>query len=316
MVLAAAMADPGAMNEQTDTIDAPAFPPPPPPAGTPPAPQRRWYQLPVARDPSDRKVGGVVSGLSRTYGFDVRTTRIAVLIATVVLPVLIVLYLAAWMLLPDTPQDATSFEHIVRDRRRMPVYIAIGIVLLAGGVGSFSSWFFFGGVSWGFALVAIGVLLWAAPGLTRSSNASNATNATAGSTVVPPPPTPTTTFTDAPVVTDAQTFSERPTTVQSSVASTLWTGGAPLTMTDVRPRRKRRPIASLVTLAVLAFIGIAAAGDALDWWNIPVLTTVVVSLIGTAVGAVISAIVNRSWIALPVVPLLAVVTTGLLITHP
>ena len=35
---------------------------------------------PIARDPQDHKLGGVIAGLSRTYGFDVRTTRIAVAI--------------------------------------------------------------------------------------------------------------------------------------------------------------------------------------------------------------------------------------------
>lgn len=71
-----------------------------------------------------------------------------------------------------------------------------------------------------------------------------------------------------------------------------------------------------MALAVVAFIGVASAGDALDWWDISVLTTLIVSLISTAVGAIVSAIVNRSWMALPLVALLAVVTTGLFITHP
>ena len=71
-----------------------------------------------------------------------------------------------------------------------------------------------------------------------------------------------------------------------------------------------------MALAVVAFIGVASAGDALDWWDISVLTTLIVSLVSTAVGATVSAIVNRSWMALPLVALLAVVTTGLFITHP
>jgi hypothetical protein len=87
-------------------------------------------------------------------------------------------------------------------------------------------------------------------------------------------------------------------------------------MGDIRTKRRRRPVASLVTLAVLAFIGIAAAGDALGWWDIPVLTVIVVSLIATTVGVIISAIVNRSWIGLPLVAFLGVITTGLLITQP
>lgn len=296
MVENAAMADPDLMDEQTVTIEAPSFPPPaPPPSG----PSRRWYQLPVSRDPDDHKVGGVIGGLSRSYGFDVRTTRIAVAVATLVLPVIIVLYLAAWVLLPARPAEAVSLEHIVRDRRRVPLYVAMGIVLIAGGVGSFGSWFYFGGVPWGLGLIAVGVLLWAAPSLGRSAD---------GATTSPlPPPTPGTTGTFG-TTTDATT----------GTTTGMWASDAtrPLQVDDVRPRRKRRPVGSLVTLAVLAFVGVASAGDALGWWDIPVLTTLLVSLISTAVGIVISAIVNRSWMGIPLIAILAVVTTGLLITHP
>jgi hypothetical protein len=88
-------------------------------------------------------------------------------------------------------------------------------------------------------------------------------------------------------------------------------------MDDVRrPRRRRYPVASSAVLAVLLFIGTAAAGNALDWWSIPALAIVVVSLLGTAAGAIAGAIVNRSWLTLSVLPMLAIATTGLLVTQP
>ncbi len=300
------MADPDGMDEQTVTIDAPAFPPPAPPAG----PKPRWYQLPVARDPSDKKLGGVIAGLSRTYGFDVRTTRIAVAISTLVLPIIAIAYVAAWVLLPKRPEEAMSLEQIVRDRRRVPLYVAIGLVLVAGGVGSFGSWFFLGGFSWGVGLIAVGVLLWVAPGLMRSNNQADRPT---GSATPPPPSSPASPM---PVADTPTTVTTVTTAALSTTPGSPWSAARPLQIDDIRPRRRRRPVGSIVALAVVAFIGVASAGDALDWWDISVLTTLIVSLVSTAVGATVSAIVNRSWMALPLVALLAVVTTGLFITHP
>ncbi len=300
------MADPDGMDEQTVTIDAPAFPPPAPPAG----PKPRWYQLTVARDPSDKKLGGVIAGLSRTYGFDVRTTRIAVAISTLVLPIIAIAYVAAWVLLPKRPEEAMSLEQIVRDRRRVPLYVAIGLVLVAGGVGSFGSWFFLGGFSWGVGLIAVGVLLWVAPGLMRSNNQADRPT---GSSSPQPPSSPASPM---PVADTPTTVTTVTTAALSTTPDSPWSATRPLQIDDIRPRRRRRPVGSIVALAVVAFIGVASAGDALDWWDISVLTTLIVSLISTAVGAIVSAIVNRSWMALPLVALLAVVTTGLFITHP
>jgi phage shock protein PspC (stress-responsive transcriptional regulator) len=304
------MADPDGMDEQTVTIDAPPFPPPAPPTG----PKPRWFQLPVSRDPSDDQVGGVISGLSRTYGFDVRTSRIAVAISTLVLPIIAIFYVAAWVLLPKRPDEAMSFEQIIRDRRRVPLYIAIALVIVAGGVGSFGSWFFLGGASWGVGLIAIGVLLWVAPGLMRGDGDSDRP-----SDATTPPPSPATTVFPAgsPATGTSATGTSATGTVDTgTVADRPWTTARPLQIDDIRPRRRRRPVGPIVALVVLAFIGIASAGDALDWWDIPVLTTLVVSVISIAVGAIVSAIVNRSWVSLPLAAMLAPIAVGLLITQP
>lgn len=293
------------MDEQTVTVDrertddAPPFPPPvPPPTGP------RWYEQPVARDPHEQTLGGVIAGLSRTFGFDVRTTRIAVAIATLVLPVLALVYIAAWVLLPATPDEAASLEAIVRDRRRVPLYIAIGLVLVFGGIGSFGSWFLFGGFPWGVGLIAVGVLLWLAPSLGRSTPP-----APPAPFAPPNPPAP-------PISSTSSTsFAAPADTTVLPATGTVFTP-RPLQLDDVRPRRRRWPIGSMVTLAVMAFIGIASAGDALGWWDIPVLTVVLVSLVTTIVGVIVSGIVNRSWMGVPLVAILGVATTGLLIAQP
>jgi phage shock protein PspC (stress-responsive transcriptional regulator) len=308
MVNSAAMADPDGMDEQTVTIDSPPLPPPAPPAG----PIGRWYQRPVSRDPDDNVVGGVIAGLSKTYGFDVRTTRIAVAIATIVLPIIIVAYGVAWMLLPARPEEAVSFEEIVRDRRRVPLYIAIGIVLIAGGVGSFGSWFFFGGFPWGVGLIAVGVLLWAAPGLARS------TSDRAGSRPSATVTSPATVAPDyvAPEFTAPESGSAVAGLTDTTVMPTVPSTASQPAIEPVRARRRRQPVGSIVTLAVLVLIAIASAGDALDWWDIAALSVVIIALVATAVGVLVSAIVNRSWIGIPLIALLTVVTTGLLITRP
>ena len=95
------------MNETADTIDNQAtdtqsggsgFAPPAPPP--PPTPSYRWWDVRVSRDRDNGKIAGVVAGLSRAYGFDLKTTRIAVVIGAILLPVVLPAYLIAWVLLP------------------------------------------------------------------------------------------------------------------------------------------------------------------------------------------------------------------------
>jgi hypothetical protein len=115
----------------------------------------------------------------------------------------------------------------------------------------------------------------------------------------------------------SETTAAQPLVTDAITTTTTWAPARPLQMDDLRTTRRRRyPIASLAVLGVLAFIGIASAGDAAGWWDIPVLTTVVVSLVATIGGAVAGAIVNRSWMTFAVVPMLTVATVGLLIVQP
>ena len=102
----------------------------------------------------------------------------------------------------------------------------------------------------------------------------------------------------------------------TTTATNLWTGSRPLQISDVRTKRRRRPVGSIVTLWVVAFIFIASSGDALDWWDIPVLTALVISLVSTVLGIIVSSIVNRRWVGIPFIAPLLVVITGLLITQP
>lgn len=331
------------MDEQTATIDSP-FPPPPPSDRdtplTPPPGRVPWYRVPIARDPRDGKLGGVIGGVSRAYGFDVRTTRIAVAIATLVLPVIALVYLVAWVLLPPRPEEAVPLQDIVRDRRRLPLMIAIGIVLVVGGVGSFGSWFFFGGFPWGVVLIALGVLLWAAPGL--GSRGAASPTGTLDAPLVPETSSPWT----RPAADDTQVLGQpgfgyvgpagfEPGTVSGgpgesggpaggsggfSGSGAYGTSGPdhpPVGPEALRPpRRPRVPVGSVTLLVVLAFIGVASAGDALDWWNVPVVGVIVTSLIVMSAGLALSGLVNRSWADTPLLAVLLTVAVGFIVTAP
>ena len=66
-----------------------------------------WRRAPLSRIPKGGvdggRIGGVVAGLSKAYGFDLRTTRIATFVAMIILPVLRLVYVAAWVLRPVPP---------------------------------------------------------------------------------------------------------------------------------------------------------------------------------------------------------------------
>ena len=360
------MADAHGMDEQTALMNdehvvpgTPGATPGSGPTGASgtPGPRTPWYRLPVFRDTSDDMVGGVVAGLCRTYGFDRRTTRIALVLASFVLPVLVLVYVIAWILLPDSPAQAQPLADVLGDRRRFPLYVALGLVVVAGGLGSIGSWFVFGDFPWGVGLVALGVLLWMTPTLRPGRRRRDGQVATGPAPFPAPgaPPAPgasgsATGFTtaypmpaqaDTPLGADAEadpvsasttpadTGDADPTTVlpTTTLPTSGWSGGGfgsvghdgtllvPPPMPSV-PRRRRYPIGSITVLVVVAAAAIAAAGDAIDWWDVPVLGVVVASVIAVAAGLAISTVVNRAWFFVPFVVLLAGAATFLVVAEP
>jgi phage shock protein PspC (stress-responsive transcriptional regulator) len=280
-------------DEQVPPYTAGATPPPPP----------GWRQTRISRVPrggkEGGKVGGVVAGIARAYGFELKTTRIATVVAMVVLPVLWLVYGAAWILLPATPAEAVPLDSVLRDRRRMPLILVIALVLVVGGVGSLGSWFLFRGAPWGIVLIGIGVLLW------MLSDRRHAP-------VPPPSAFPRPTATAAGSGTD-------PVTSEFAAAASTATAGvtAGVAASQVAaPRRPRRPIASIgVGVAALWFV-IAGALSALGWWHSPSLW-VLVSGIGIVLAALlVSTVVNRSWFLPAPFTLLAVVMISLCIAQP
>ena len=272
------------------TGDLPPQPLPPPSPFQPPA-RTPWWKRPVSRVPNGKgggKVGGVVSGLAQAYGFDVRTSRIAVVVAPFVLPIIPLLYVALWILLPKSPAEAVPLDSLIRDRQRMPLVVVIGVILVASGIGSFGPWFAFGGFPWGLALIGIGVLLWVSPELLGSSNRSTP-EAAVGTQRVGEPWAPST---GQPV--------------------------PPLPMSAAPPvvRRRRRPIGWLAIGVGALFVAVVEGLDAIDVWS-PAVLTVAITAIAIAIGGLfVSAAVNRSVLGVPAILMLSAALGFLAVARP
>jgi len=280
-----------------EMTDRPHEQQPPPNSGsaTPPPPPG-WRQTHVSRmpkgGPEGGKVGGVVAGISRAYGFDLKTTRIATVVAMLVLPVTWFMYFAAWILLPPNPAQAVPLDHVLRDRRRMPLLLVIGLVLVVGGVGSLGSWILFRGAPWGIVLIGAGVLLWMLSDRRHT-------------------PVPPSAFPPPTVGTDGT--AEHPSVGSSSIADPAW---ASTNTGDASTPRRRRPIGSIgVGLAALWFV-VAGSLSALGWWHSPRLWVLVSGIGIVLAGLLVSTIVNRSWFLPAPFSLLAMALIALSIAQP
>jgi phage shock protein PspC (stress-responsive transcriptional regulator) len=267
-------------TEMTDRPQDEQVPPSNSGAATPPPPPG-WRRTPISRVPrgghEGGRFGGVVAGVSRAYGFDLKTTRIATVLALIVLPVTWFVYFAAWILLPPTPAQAVPLEDVLRDRRRMPLMFVFGLLLVVGGLGSVGSWLLFRGAPWGIVLVGIGVLLW------MLSDRRH---------------TPVSPSGFAPPTADEHAWA----------ASTA--------AVDATPPRPRRPIASIgVGIAALWFV-VAGSLSALGWWHSPRLWVLVSGIGIVLVALLVSTVVNRSWFLPAPFSLLAIALIGLSIAQP
>lgn len=261
-----------------------------------------WYDVPLARRGDDRKLGGVVAGICRAHGFDTRTTRIAVAVITLVLPPIALLYIAAWVLLPDDPAPAVTPRQVVMERERRPLIAAFGVLVAAVVLGSVGSWWLIGGFPWGLALIAGGVVLWLLSGRRRTATPTEwAPPATADTTSVTPP-TPTTPTPSSPQTVESPLIGEAGGARRSAPVAPV----APVAPTSPVPARRRIPIASITLVAVALFGIVAQVGEDLDWWQIEAGPTIVICLAVVLGATVVSAIVNRSRAL--IIPLLAVST--------
>jgi phage shock protein C len=82
-------------------------------AVTEPGPVAPAYRGPLIRPLAGRKLAGVCQGLSNQYGWDVSLTRvIAVLLALLIFPVGLIVYLLLWLMVPEEPRPLPSTTHL------------------------------------------------------------------------------------------------------------------------------------------------------------------------------------------------------------
>ncbi len=118
---------------------------------------------PLRRDPADRLLGGVASGVAAWRGFNPTAVRIVfVLIALVTTGFGVVGYVVAWLLIPAAGADRSIASKARTDARGIALALGLGtlltLILLVGGVFN-DSWF----ASWAWpqvASVAGLVLIW------------------------------------------------------------------------------------------------------------------------------------------------------------
>lgn len=254
----------------------------PPPA--PPTPRPRWTDVPIARDHGRGKVGGVIAGLGRSYGFDLRLVRILFALACLFFPSLILAYLGAWILLPPEAGRAVSLRNMLRQGNRLSVGAIVGLAFIALTVLiTIDSPFHASGVSWGVVLVMIGVLLWVG------------TDRLTGRTSVPSPTAP---------------WPGAGTTVGQGPPTPPWAPAPP------ESARRRVPVGSVGFLLTVLGVGTAGLGHLFGWWTLSLLGTAVTTVL-VLLGLVgLSAIVNRSYAPLLLVAPLALLATALLVVQP
>lgn len=269
-------------------------------------PAAPWYDVPLARSRTDRTLGGVLSGICRAHGFDTRTTRIAFAVVALVLPVLVLAYLAAWALLPVDPAAGVSPRQLVTERRRRPLMLALGVVLASILLGSIGSWWFVGEFPWGLGLIAAGVLVWL-----LSSRRTGSSKQPPAPTAGPAEPT------SAGAVTPAVTVpNPSPQAFPSPAAGRAEPAEMQPSTEPASPSRRRIPVASITLVAVAVLGTIAQVGENLDWWNIRAGAAIVTGLAVMLVATIVSAIVNRSRLLFVAVAALAIAIGGFALADP
>jgi phage shock protein PspC (stress-responsive transcriptional regulator) len=121
------------MTDQTQTF---ATPPGPPPGGRGPAPT-------LHRSRSDRKLAGVCGGLAAYLGIDPIILRILVVVLALFGGSGLLLYAAAWLLLPDEGQSRSELQKLLdRDGNRPAAFtIVVTVLVIIGVLLAFSSVF-------------------------------------------------------------------------------------------------------------------------------------------------------------------------------
>jgi phage shock protein PspC (stress-responsive transcriptional regulator) len=283
------------------------LPPPMPPAARP-----RWYDVPVARNRRRGALGGVITGLADAYGFDRRLARIVLLVMVFPVPALLLVYIAGWMFLPGDASEAQSLHQLVTDRHRLPLLILLGVALVLSGVVANVGGLGVGvrGFGWAVALILVGVMLWLAPDRSRHAEpwASGPTR---------PRWAPGSGSGSASTAASASYGEAQPTWNPggASSANTVGTFG-PAPVAQLAAPRVRRPIGSIAFALTMIGAGIVVAGDSFGWWHASTTGTIVTVTILLAAATMASAIANRRYGRLVLLPPLVALAAFVAATMP
>jgi phage shock protein PspC (stress-responsive transcriptional regulator) len=154
MVLGRAPGHPGAMSEHTTHI-----------------PQVRKLQ----RSRSDRMIAGVSGGLARYFEIHPAVFRVGFVVLTLLGGAGILIYVAAWLVIPDEGEADSVATAALRDRRDRPwPLIGVGLLAVAGAILLSRATLWPDGDVWWLFLIAGAVILW----LTRHPKAESTAEAT------------------------------------------------------------------------------------------------------------------------------------------
>ena len=279
--------------------------PPPTPASS----RRRWVDVAIARDRSSRMGGGVVAGVARSYGLDRRLARTVFAVLTLPIPALVLVYVAAWIVLPADAAQAASLRQLLADRRRRPLLIVLAVALaISGIVGNIGDLVGGRGLGWALGLIIIGVMLWVMP--ERST----------------PPQQPW-----APPRAWSTGSAAVESTVGGAPSGRAWQPARPADAAGPQDRaptwaddvsvparlvRPRRPIGALAIAGTIVAVGFVRVGDSFGWWHISVLGTLLAAIGFLTLATIASAVVNGRYGRLVLVVPLALLGVALSIARP
>lgn len=149
------MDDASAHTPPTST-PAPTAPVQPPPAAPPPAPGPPR----LVRPRDDRVVAGVASGIGRHIGVDPAPIRVAFVVLTLAGGSGVLVYLIAWLVIPEEPIEATG-SPTQASPNATGLRLVAGVFFVLLGL----SWLLdrlvpdFGRIAWPIALIAAGAAI-------------------------------------------------------------------------------------------------------------------------------------------------------------
>jgi phage shock protein PspC (stress-responsive transcriptional regulator) len=230
-----------------------------PPPGPAPAPaEAAWgtggQVRRLTRSSDDRVLAGVAGGLGAWLGVDPRALRVAFVVLTVFGGAGLLLYLIAWLAIPDRHAALSPAERALRRLRDAPTWLQIGLVVLVGllfvGGGGFDG----RNIALALVLITLGYVLFRQdtraafpggrpPGPPTGARAQLPPAAAAPSPSLPAPPG------TAPT--------EPPAGVQPPAGG--WTPPPPAEWAAApRPARRRSVLGQVTVAAVLVATGVAA----------------------------------------------------------